>query len=145
MVQFVYVSYISAAPEKVWKALIDPEMTAKYWQHINRSDWKEGSKWEHRQSADEEVIDLAGKVLEFHPPRKLVISWAFPEDVDRIEKQSRVTIEIEPFNNTTRLTLTHDMLEPGSDMLDGITDGWPKVISSLKSLMEVGKPLPQLW
>jgi hypothetical protein len=30
-------------------------------------------------------------------------------------------------------------------MLTGITNGWPKVLSSLKSLLESGKPLPKLW
>ena len=44
-----------------------------------------------------------------------------------------------------RLTVTHDQLEAGSDMLKGITQGWPKVLSSLKSLMESGTALPRLW
>ena len=48
-------------------------------------------------------------------------------------------------NGITRLTVTHAGLEPGSDMLEGITDGWPKVLSSLKTILETGKPLPRLW
>jgi uncharacterized protein YndB with AHSA1/START domain len=86
-----------------------------------------------------------GKVIEFNPPRKLVISWAFPADAAREDKHSRVTIEIETIYDVVCLTLTHDGLEPDSDMLEGITEGWPKVISSLKSLLEVGKALPRLW
>jgi len=43
------------------------------------------------------------------------------------------------------LMVIHDRLEPGSEMLQGITDGWPKVLSSLKSLLEMGRPLPALW
>ncbi len=42
--QFVYVTYISTSPEKLWNALIDPKMTGKYWQHENVSDWNPGSK-----------------------------------------------------------------------------------------------------
>ena len=45
-----------------------------------------------------------------------------------------------------RLTVTHDELEAGSDMEKGITRGWPLVLSSLKSWLEIGKPVPfWLW
>jgi uncharacterized protein YndB with AHSA1/START domain len=143
--QFVYVTYISTSPEKLWNALIDAKMTAKYWQHENVSDWKRGSKWEHRSSDKERTLKLVGEVIESSPPRRLVLTWAFPADGAREEKHSRVTFEIEAIGDVVRLTVTHDRLEPGSEMLRGITEGWPKVLSSLKSLMEVGKPLPKLW
>jgi uncharacterized protein YndB with AHSA1/START domain len=55
--QFVYVTYISTLPEKLWNALIDPKMTTKYWQHVNVSDWQPGSKWEHRRSDKERTLD----------------------------------------------------------------------------------------
>jgi len=143
--QFVYVTYIATSPEKLWNALIDPEATRKYWQHENLSDWKPGSKWEHRRSGKERTLKLVGKVVESSPPRRLVLTWAFPADEAREERHSRVTFEIEPIGNVVRLTVTHDRLEPGSEMLERITAGWPKVLSSLKSLMEVRRPLPELW
>jgi uncharacterized protein YndB with AHSA1/START domain len=143
--QFVYVAYISTSPEKLWNALIDPKVTAKYWQHENVSDWKPGSTWEHRSADKERTLRLVGKVIESSPPRRLVLTWAFPADAASEEKHSRVTFEIEPIGDVARLTVTHDRLEPGSEMLEGITEGWPKVLSSLKSLMEVGRPLPKLW
>jgi uncharacterized protein YndB with AHSA1/START domain len=143
--QFVYVTYISATPEKVWNALTDPEITTKYWQHVNVSDWKPGSKWEHRSSDRKGAVQLVGKIIESSPPRRLVLTWAFPADEAHEEKHTRVTFEIEPVGDIVRLTVTHDRLEPGSEMLKGITEGWPKVLSSLKSLLEVGRPLPKLW
>ena len=143
--QFVYVTYISTTPEKLWNALIDPNVTEKYWQHENVSDWKPGSKWEHRGFDKERTLKLVGRVIESAPPRRLVLTWAFPADAAREEKHSRVTFEIEPYRNVVCLTVTHDRLEPGSDMLEGITKGWPKVLSSLKSVMETDRPLPQLW
>jgi uncharacterized protein YndB with AHSA1/START domain len=143
--QFVYVTYISTSPEKLWNALIDPKMTTKYWQHENVSDWKPGSKWEHRGADKERTLRLVGKVIESSPPRRLVLTWAFPADAASEEKHSRVTFEIEPIGDVVRLTVTHNRLEPGSEMHEGITEGWPKVLSSLKSLMEVGRPLPKLW
>ena len=143
--QFLYVTYISTSPEKLWDALIDSEIATKYWQHMNVSDWKPGSKWEHRGADKERTLRLVGKVIEVSAPRRLVLTWAFPADEGREEKHSRVTFEIEPIGDVVRLTVTHDRLEPGSEMLEGITEDWPKVLSSLKSLMEVGRPFPKLW
>ncbi len=143
--QFVYVVYIATTPKKLWKALIDPGMTKKYWQHENISDWKPGSRWEHREFNKDRSLRLVGKVLTCSPPRRLVLTWAFPSDVVQEEKQSRVTFDLERMRGVVRLTVTHDLLEPGSDMLKGITEGWPKVLSSLKSLLESGKALPRLW
>lgn len=143
--KFVYVTYISAKADELWKALIDPKTTKKYWQHENISDWKPGSRWEHRRSGKGGTPLLLGKVIEFSAPRRLVLTWAFAADEEREDKHTRVRIDIESYHKVSRLAVTHDHLEPGSEMLRGIIEGWPKVISSLKSLMEVGKPLPVLW
>jgi hypothetical protein len=67
------------------------------------------------------------------------------DDVHHEEKHSRVTFEIEPIGKIIRLTVTHDRLEAGSGMRESISKGWPKVLSSMKSFLEVGKPLPKLW
>lgn len=143
--EFVYASYIAASAGLIWNALIESKMTANYWQHENVSDWQAGSRWEHRGSDQKANVDIVGKVLEFSPPRRLVLTWAFPADESREEKHSIVTIDIEPCAGVERLTVTQSLLEPGSEMLHGISEGWPKVISSLKSLLEVGHPLPKLW
>jgi uncharacterized protein YndB with AHSA1/START domain len=143
--QFVYVTYIATSPEKLWEALTDPAMTTTYWQHVNVSDWKPGSKWEHRSSDPGGELKLVGRVVESSPPRRLVLTWAFPADEARAEKHTRVTFEIQPLGHVVRLTVTHDRLEAGSEMLEGITQGWPKVLSSLKTMLEVGRPLPKLW
>jgi uncharacterized protein YndB with AHSA1/START domain len=142
---FVYVVYIEASPQDVWKALIDPQTTAKYWQHVNLSDWKAGSKWEHRENSKDGELKLTGKVVEVSPSKRLVITWADPIQATDPQKHSRVTFQIEPIGRVVRLTITHDHFEDGSDMFESISKGWPKVLSSLKSLLEVGKPLPKLW
>lgn len=142
---FVYVTYIATTPGKLWNALLDPKMTGRYWQHRNVSDWKPGSPWEHRSCDERGTLGLVGKVVEFSPAKRLVLTWAFPRDRARLEKHSRVTIEMARYRGVVRLTVKHDRLKAGSDMLKGITEGWPKVLSSLKSLLETGRPLPELW
>jgi uncharacterized protein YndB with AHSA1/START domain len=139
--KFVYVVYIAATAEKVWEALLKGEMTRQYWEHENVSDWKPGSKWEHRRVDEAGTVDLVGQVVESLPPRRLVITWADPADAADKAKHTRVTFEIEPVADMVRLTLTHDELQPGSDMQRKITNGWPRVLSSLKSFLETGRPL----
>ena len=140
-VQFVYVTYINTAPEKVWDALIDNEMIKQYWsRHKNMSDWKVGSTWLH-QDYDSGTTDIEGKVIEIEAPQRLVLTWTGANEDLRSEKPSRVTFDIRPFLDVARLTLTHDELEAGSKMFEGITAGWPVVLSSLKTLLETGRPL----
>jgi uncharacterized protein YndB with AHSA1/START domain len=139
--KFVYVIYIAATPEKVWKALLDGEMTRQYWGRENVSDWKPGSKWEHRRFDDARTVDLVGKVVEFVPPRRLVLTRADPADAADVAKHTRVAIDVETVGDMVRLTVTHDEFKPGSDMLRKIANGWPRVLSSLKSFLETGRPL----
>lgn len=137
---FVYVTYIRSTPDKVFKALTDAEITRQYWGHENISDWKPGSGWKHRDPKSG-AIRILGEVVESKPPERLVITWASPENAD---KRSRVTFETETVADMVKLTVTHDDLEAGSEMDKGIRFGWPRVLSSLKSYLETGKPL-DVW
>lgn len=140
--RFVYVTYIATTPEKLWRALTDAEITKDYWfRRGNVSDWKVGSTWEHRDYDERSLVDIVGKVLESRPPRRLVISWGLPAEAARPERRSRVAFDIEPFQGAVRLTVTHDELEADSEMLRGITKGWPLVLASLKTLLETGQGL----
>jgi hypothetical protein len=77
---------------------------------------------------------------ECNPPQRLVVSWVPPADEGNAEKTSRVSFDIEPFKEgVVRLTVTHDELEPDSEMLRSVSFGWPAVISALKTLLETGK------
>jgi uncharacterized protein YndB with AHSA1/START domain len=141
--KFVYVSYIATTPEKLWSALVDGEVTQQYWgRHRNVSDWKAGSAWQHQDYDEAKTVDIVGKVVESVPPRRLVLTWAYPADAANPKKYSRVTFEIEPLGDSVRLRVTHDELELGSEMERRIAVGWPVVLSSLKSLLETGRPLP---
>ena len=135
--EFVYVIYIQSTPEKIWQALIDPEMTKEFWgRHQNRSDWKAGSEWRHQNYDDASDVKVVGTVVESDPPRRLVLTWAHPDDADI----SRVTFDIDEFMGSARLTVTHSELSEA--MRRNISAGWPAVLSSLKSLLETGASLP---
>jgi len=140
--RFVYVIYIRATPEQVWHGLLDARFTRQYWAHENVSDWKPGSPWEHRRIDGSRTLDLVGEVIESNPPHRLVLTWAEPADAANRSNHSRVTFELEAIEDMVRLSITHEALAAGSEMLRKITAGWPRVLSSLKSQLETGKPLP---
>jgi uncharacterized protein YndB with AHSA1/START domain len=136
---FVYVTYIRSTPEKVFEAITKPEVARRYWGHENVSDWKPGSAWQHVRANEERTVNIVGKVVEVSAPRRLVISWASPSRAEDPAAYSRVTFDVEPYEGMVRLTVTHDELEAGSTMAQGVQRGWPIVLSSLKSLLETGE------
>ena len=138
---FVYVIYIAARAEAVWQALLDGEFTRQYWDRDNVSDWQPGSRWEHRRLDAARSVAILGEVLEAAPPHRLVLTWAEPGARDAAAHRSRVSFEIETVADMVRLTVTHDQLEAGSEMQRKVSGGWPRVLSSLKSLLETGRPL----
>jgi uncharacterized protein YndB with AHSA1/START domain len=137
--KFVYVTYIATTPQKVWEALLQGELTRQYWKHENVSDWQPGSKWEHVADDGKRTVKLVGKVLESVPDKRLVLTWGDVADAADTAKHSRLAIDIETVGDMVRLTVTHDELT--ADMRRKITGGWPRVLSSLKSFLETGRPL----
>jgi uncharacterized protein YndB with AHSA1/START domain len=135
--EFVYTTYIKTTPEKLWKAITTPEFTRQYWVEGIVSDWKKGSTWKH--ATDNYV--MGGEVLESDPPRRLVMTWWEPDDGVNIARHSRVAFEIDAIDDMVRLNVIHNNLQPGSVMAGKISVGWPRVLSSLKSLLETGAAL----
>ncbi|MGH7022579.1 MAG: SRPBCC family protein [Caulobacteraceae bacterium] len=138
--RFFYVTYIRARQEKVWRALIEPEFTRQYWNETyQESDWKVGADWK-LMIPDGRVGD-SGKVLEFDPPRRLSLSWQnqFVPDLKE-EGHSRCTVELVTQGEVVRLTVTHEIDIEGSKLIAGVSQGWPMILASLKSLLETGAP-----
>ncbi|MGH6790685.1 MAG: SRPBCC family protein [Pseudolabrys sp.] len=143
--KFVYVTYIRATPEKVWTALTDPQTIRKFWFGITaESDFKPGSSWalkfEDGRTAD------SGEIIEAIPPKRLVIRWLneFRPEV-KAEGWSRCTMEIEMAEyypqfggKAVKLTINHELEGEGTKFIEAVSDGWPKVVANLKSLLETG-------
>jgi uncharacterized protein YndB with AHSA1/START domain len=141
--RFVYVTYIRTTPEKLWQALIEPEFTRQYWVETwQKSEWKPGASW-HLMIPDGRIGD-SGEILEIEPGRRLVLSWRneFKPEL-REEGYSRLIYELEENGDTVKLTLIHEIDKPDSKLIDGVSNGWPAILASLKSLLETGEPLEQ--
>jgi len=133
----VFEIYIKTTPERLWEAITDSELRAKYNFGVGvSSEWTPGSSYEavHAQAG---IPISAGENLEVEPPKRLVQSMTalWSEDV-KAEGTSRVTWEIEPVGSSCRLTVTHDQLAEGAN--DELYGGWPMILSGLKTLLESG-------
>lgn len=142
---FVYPTYIATTPEKLWAALTRGELTKPYWYDRRiESDWKVGSPVRFFDGASDVVTDR-GEVLEIDPPRRLSYTFRpeFSEEAAQTMGFSRVSFTIEPHEGQVKLTLVHDEL-PSEEMAAGFREGWAPILSSLKTFLETGKPLPRL-
>ena len=139
--EFVYTIYIETTPEKLWEALTSSEFSRRYWFGTElRTDWKIGSPFALVMNGT--TTDV-GEILEADPPRRL--SYSFKHVLDdemRNEQPSKVVFVLEPYGKLVKLTLTHEGFAEGSKLLDGISKGWPAIMSGLKSLLETGNALP---
>ncbi|TDE28154.1 metalloregulator ArsR/SmtB family transcription factor [Nonomuraea mesophila] len=152
---FVYTTYIRTTPERLWQALTDPAFTRRYWGVELESDWTVGSTVTWKQFGVT-MEDPEQVVLEADPPRRLAYTWhtftpEFAESVGlsgetraemAAEPRSTVTFEIGQAGEMVRLTIVHGGFPPDSAVRDAVSEGWPELASSLKTLLETGEPLP---
>jgi len=141
--KFVYVTYIRTTPAKLWQALLDPEFTRRYWFGAHQeSEWKPGAVWRNMMG-NGKVAD-SGEILEIEPERRLVLTWRneFRPDLCG-EPHSRLTYELEKKGNSVKLTVIHQSDVPDSKLIEAVSEGWPMVLASLKSLLETGESLEE--
>jgi uncharacterized protein YndB with AHSA1/START domain/DNA-binding transcriptional ArsR family regulator len=155
---FVYTTYIQTTPERLWQALTEPAFTERYWNITFDSAWEAGSTMDWHQTGVT-MSDGEQRVLESDPYRRLSYTWHtftpewagamdFTDEArERLaaEPRSKVTFEIEPLgDDQVKLTVVHDDLEPGGLLGSMISQGWPRVVANLKTLLETGETLPDL-
>ena len=150
-VEFIYATYIRTTPEKLWQALTSGDFSEKYWFGFRiELELKAGGKVRILPPKGMETIgDHAGTVLACEPCRKLVYTWNVKDTPALAAKRdglSRVTYELTPSGPVVKLRIIHENLLPEDvekdpNTLRGVNNGWPAVISSLKSLLETGDAL----
>jgi len=136
----VYEIYIKTTPERLWQAITDPEIRARYNFGAGiTTDWTPGSHFE-MGVAEAGMLLGEGENLEVDPPRRLVQTMvALWSDEVKSEGSTRITWEIEPVQDSCRLTVTHDRLRDGAN--DQLYGGWPMILSGLKTWLETGELL----
>jgi len=137
----VFQVYIRTTPERLWQAITDPTFSTRYFfQTKVDAEWRAGAPL--RYWSEDGGLVVEGEVVAAEPPRRLITTWAFKRDPEMSrDPPSRVTWEIEPIGDTCKLTLVHDDFPFETATFRSVVNGWPMVLSSLKSLLETGEPL----
>lgn len=141
----VYQLYINASPERLWDAITNPQVVAKFFHGAQvESTYQVGSKL-RSLSPDRSQVWGENTILECDPPHRLVHTWRSLYDPTlAAEPESRVTwlIEAQP-GGQSRLTLTHDRLDHSPQTAANVK-GWSYILSNLKTVVETGAPLPPI-
>ena len=141
---FAYVTYIATTPEKLWEALTEPDITEKFWFGYRISSaWTVGARYTARAPGGK-VLEH-GIVLACDLSRRVTYTWSPQYDIAQGERPSRVSFDLLPFKGQVQLTVVADDFDEGSKIYEIICDGWPKVLSSLKSYLETGTGLEPTW
>jgi uncharacterized protein YndB with AHSA1/START domain len=158
-----YTTCIHATPERVWQSLADPARMTRYWRH-RRADARTFELDREKGSTDDVTHDDGGLVLsdaeplvlESKPYRRLSYNWhrftrewaaavdmgAIAAETGRAERPSKVSFEIDDVGHgVVELGVIHDGFSSGSAVLPAISEDWPAVLSSLKTLLETGAVL----
>jgi uncharacterized protein YndB with AHSA1/START domain/DNA-binding transcriptional ArsR family regulator len=149
---FVYTTSIQTTPERLWEALTSTAFTQRYWNAAFETDWEPGSEMVWTLSGVR-IAHPEQVVLEADPPRRLSYTWHTfsPELAEAIEAngetfaaargepRSKVTFELEPAGSAVKLTVVHDGFPADSAAAGMVSNGWPRVLSRLKTLLETGE------
>jgi DNA-binding transcriptional ArsR family regulator/uncharacterized protein YndB with AHSA1/START domain len=147
---FVYVTYINTTPERLWQGLTEPAFMQSYWGLTLESSWAVGAPITWHQSHDVTIADPDQVVLVYEPYERLSYTWhtftqewaeAQGVDEDRraalvAETRTKVTFELEPIDSMVKLTVVHDDFDDDSLVATMVSQGWPRVMSALKTMME---------
>jgi len=136
----IYQLFIKTTPEKLWRALLDPELTRRYFHGtLVRTTAKPGEAIVYELPNGSRAVD--GEVIEADPPRKLVHTWTIRYDPSLSHERSTVTWTIEPRGDVCLLTAKHELSNAPGTAKNVAGEGWMHVLSGLKTLLETGATL----
>jgi uncharacterized protein YndB with AHSA1/START domain len=133
-----FVFYIAAPAEKVWEGFTSAESNRVLFMGAElEADLKPGGQmaWVGTGPDGKRVTYVHGEVIEAEPPKLLQYTFAMGAS----EKPSRVTVELAQETEATKVVVTHDQWAEGDTTYGPTADGWPRILSRLKTLIETGK------
>jgi uncharacterized protein YndB with AHSA1/START domain len=132
-----YVFYIAATPEKVWEGFVSAESNRIIFMGADfEADLMPGGSmvWSGPGPDGKPMTYVKGDVLRSEPPKLLEYNFLMGQG-----KRSHVVLELTPETEATKVTVTHDQWEEGDPSYAQVVDGWPRILSRLKTLIETGK------
>jgi uncharacterized protein YndB with AHSA1/START domain len=133
-----YVIYIAATPERVWEGFVSKESNRVIFGGAElEAEWKPGGAmaWVGPGPDGKPVKYVHGEVLQYDCPKRLEYTFAMGQS----ETKSRVTVELVAETEATKVTVMHDQWADADSSYAATADGWPRILSRLKTLIETGK------
>ena len=133
-----FVFYIAVKPEQVWQGLVSQESNRIIFTGADfESDLRPGGfmRWVGPGKDGNPTALVKAEILRFEPPKALQYTFQLGQSL----LTSRVTAELEPETEATKLSIRHDEWKEGDQAYGFCSDGWPRILSRLKTLLETGK------
>jgi uncharacterized protein YndB with AHSA1/START domain len=133
-----YVFYIAAPQQKVWEGFVSPESNRIIFAGAElQADFSPGGSiaWVGPGPDGKPMPYVHGKILRSEAPKLLQYTFAMGQN----DKPSRVTLELVPESEAVKVTVTHDEWAESDSTYSSCADGWPRILSRLKTLIETGK------
>ena len=133
-----FIFYIAASPDRVWEGFVSPQSNRTLFMGAELSiDLRQGGRieWFGAGPDGQHLPYVSGEILRSEPPRLLQYTFALGTS----SRSSRVTIELVPETEATKVSVLHDQWDQGDSGYASTADGWPRILSRLKTLIETGK------
>src|SRR5579875_1321791 len=133
-----FVFYIAAPAETVWEGFVSPEsnrvifMGAELEVELNPGG---PMKWTGPGPDGKHVTYVGGEVIKAEPPEFLQYTFSMGD----FSRTSRVTVELTQESEATKVVVTHDEWAEDDKNYAPSADGWPRILSRMKTLIETGK------
>ena len=133
-----FVFYIAAPIEKVWDGFVSKEANRTIFMGADfEVELKSGGlmTWSGPGKDDKPTRYVTGRILRVDPPRLLEYEFG----IGMGEKMSHVQVELTPETEAVKVTVVNDRWSDEDSAHAQNADGWPRILSRLKTLLETGK------
>ena len=134
----VFTFYIAAPLEKVWEGFVSKEANQKIFMGaVFELDPRPGGviTWSGPGKDGKPTRYVTGEVVRFDPPRLFEYRFGLGDG----KVMSRVKIALTPESEAVKVVVTNDDWTDDDPTYAANADGWPRILSRLKTLLETGK------
>ena len=134
----IFTYYIAAPMEMVWEGFVSKEANQKIFMGADfEVDLRPGGAmtWSGPGKDGKPMRYVTGQVLRADPPRFLEYKFGMGAG----ETMSRVKVELTPETEAVKVTVVNDEWADDDPAYTQNADGWPRILSRLKTLLETGK------
>jgi uncharacterized protein YndB with AHSA1/START domain len=134
----VFTHYIAAPIEKVWDGFVSKQANQTIFMGADFDvDLNPGGAmtWSRPDRNGNPTRYVTGRVVKVDAPKLLEYEFG----VGNGESMSRVKVELTPESEAVKVVVTNDGFTEDDPAYLQNADGWPRILSRLKTLLETGK------